>query len=143
MIKYSHNFKKTVSHRNIKNELTDKFIMFDIKNETKNRIKYFLSIYWKLQLLIIFLNLLIFNDHFDFKVDAMKLLFKKKEFHLSWLRHLLFNKEFIIVNLNDSLQQLIILIDETFKIKTLLKNVRNQISYFYDCERFLMHYTYY
>ena len=49
----------------------------------------------------------------------------------------------MIVNPNDSLQQLIILIDETFKIKTLLKNVKDQMSHFYDCERFLMHYVCY
>ena len=83
MIKCSHNLKKTIFYRNIKNELTDKFIVFNIKNKMKNEIKYFLSIHRKLQLLIMFLNLLTFNDHFNFKIDAMKSLFEEKEFYLS------------------------------------------------------------
>ena len=83
IIKCSHNFKKAIFHQNMKNELTNKFIVFNIKRETKNKIKYFLSIYRKLQLLIMSLNLSTFDNYFDFKVDAMKSLFKKKEFHLS------------------------------------------------------------
>ena len=67
----------------MKNELTDKLIVSDTKNETKNKIKYFLLIHRKLQFLIMFLNLLTFDDHFDLKVNAMKSLFKEKKFHLS------------------------------------------------------------
>ena len=83
MIKYSHNFKKTVFHQNMKNKLTNKFIVFNTKNEMKNKIKYFLSIHRKLQLLIMFLNLLTFDNHFDLKIDTIKSLFKEKKFYLS------------------------------------------------------------
>ena len=83
MIKYLHSFKKAVFHQNMKNELINKLIMSDTKNETKNKIKYFLSIHRKLQFLIMFLNLSIFDDHFDFKANTMKSLFEEKEFYLS------------------------------------------------------------
>ena len=91
IIKCSHNFREAVFHRNMKNKLTDKLIVFDTKNETKDKVKYSLSIHRKLQLLVMFLNLSTFDDHFDLKVDAIKSLFEKKKFHLSWLRHLSFN----------------------------------------------------
>ena len=143
MIKCSHNPREAVFHRNMEDELTGKLIVSGTESGTKGKAKYSLSIHRKLQLLAMSLNLPTLDDHFDLKAGAMKSLFEEEGFHLPWLRHLSPNQEFVAANPDDPLQQLTILVDGAPKIKALLRNVRDQVSHFYDCERLLMHYACY
>ena len=118
------NAAKVIQHKIIKNDLTDNLLISDTEENIKKK-KYFLCIHRQLQLAFMSIKLQQLNEHFDLKIDVMKILFFRNDYHLNWIRHLHSKTNFVATWSHNFMKQIKLLIKDASKMKTLLKNVRD------------------
>ena len=125
-------------HRALENVLIDQLIVLDSRSNAQKKSKWSLRIHHQLQLLSMSLDLSRLDEIHNLKTENMKVIFETSKFHLSWLKTLDLNENWVTSRSNDLTSQLTKLLDDASKIRALIKNVRNQIRELLLAEDFML-----
>ena len=121
-----YNDKKRTKYETKKTKILKLFFSNQNRSTDFKISKYFLTMHKSFQLLTALFNLSTLNIKFKLKSINLKKLFDEFNFFEKWFSHFVTGE----IKNDNVLNKITILLNENFKLKTLIKNLRNQINIF-------------